>query len=345
MSSDSSPDIPASLRERLREEEADEQADLETVWALLGTVDPPGSSSPNLQDEWEALRARRPDLDADRPLNGRAPADRSAATRLSSRRPSPPPRTRGRWAGAVAVLLVLVAVGAWLWHQPVTLSAESGQQRTATLPDGSTVELNSGTTLSYRRGFRAWPLVAADRRTVQLTGEAFFRVQDGSRPFVVETAAARVTVEGTRFNVRSRPAVDSSSTVTLAEGRIEVSARTRPDRAVVLERNGQRTRVSGRGAPPSAPDSAPIDHVLAWRQDGFAASEEPLTQVLRELERRYDTSIRLHDSVQRTTAPVSLYYPEPAELADILRDLCTALDLNYRPTGRGYALFVPSSRR
>ena len=340
MSSDSFPDIPPRLQERLREEDADEQADLETVWDLLGDVDPEPASSPDLQDEWDALRARRPEVDADLPSNGRASGDRSSA-----RRPAPPPRTRRRWAWAVATLLTLAVAGAWLWRQPVTVSADPGQQRTVSLPDGSTVELNSGTTLTYRRGFQAWPFVDAGRRAVQLEGEAFFEVDARTRPFVVETAAARVTVEGTRFNVRSRPAVDSSSTVTLGNGRIEVAARNRPDRAVLLDQEGQRTRISGSGAAPSAPHSVPMDHVLAWRQDGFAASKEPLTRVIRELERRHDTSIRLHESVQRTNAPVSLYYPEPTEVSDILRDLCTALDLNYRPTSRGYELFAPSSRR
>jgi len=339
MSSDASPDIPPRLRDRLREEAPDERADLETVWGLLGDVDP-SPASPDRQDEWEALRARRPELEADLPANGQAPAERA-----SNRGPVSPSRTRRRWTWAVAALLALVVAGGWLWRRPVTVSADPGQQRTVSLPDGSTVELNSGTTLTYRRGFRAWPLVDADRRAVRLDGEAFFRVRDRSRPFVVETAAARVTVTGTRFNVRSRPTVDSATAVTLAHGRIEVSARARSDRAVVLAQKGQHTRVSGAGTTPSPPQSAIMERVLAWRQDGFAASEAPLTAVLHELEQRYDTAIRLHSSVQRTNAPVSLYYPEPAALPNLLRDLCTALDLNYRPTSRGYELFAPSSRR
>jgi ferric-dicitrate binding protein FerR (iron transport regulator) len=338
MTNDSSPDIPPRLRDRLREE--DDPAELEAVWALLGEAAPSSESAPDLQEEWDALRARRPAATGDLSPNGQASGDRASA-----RRPAPPPRTRRRWTGAVAALLALVLAGAWLWRQPVTVSADPGQQRSATLPDGSTVELNSGTTLSYRRGFQIWPLVDAGRRAVQLEGEAFFRVDDESRPFVVETAAARVTVEGTRFNVRSRPAVDSSTTVTLTDGQIEVAPRNRSEHAIVLDRKGQRTRVSGRRAAPSSPQPITVDHVLAWRRDGFAASEAPLTAVIHELEQRYDTPIRLHESVQRTNASVSLYYPEPVDLDDILRDLCTALDLNYRPTSRGYELLAPSSRR
>ena len=321
MSSDGSPDIPPPLRDRLREEATEDRAALEAVWRRLGAMDRLHDTSPDRQAEWEALQDRRPAIDPETETG------------------------RRRWAWAAAVALILVLAGGWLWRQPVTVTAPTGQQRTAALPDGSTVELNSGTTLSYRRGFRAWPFVDAERRTVQLDGEAFFRVEEASRPFVVETATARVTVEGTRFNVRARPGVDSTTEVTLTAGRVQVSARQAPGRAVVLDRQGHRTRVRTANAVPSPPESAQTDYVLAWRQDGFAVSERPLAGVLHELERRYGTTLRLHDSVRRTTAPVSLYYPTPTELTVILRDLCTALDLNYRPTNRGYEVFAAPDRR
>ena len=355
MSSDGSPDIPPPLRDRLREEAAEDRAALETVWQRLGAMDRlHDDTSPDRQAEWEALQDRRPAIDPNTEAAPRAPspngrrldADRAADRPRARRRPSRPDRAgRRRWAWAVAVALILVLAGGWLWRQPVTVTAPTGQQRTATLPDGSTVELNSGTTLSYRRGFQAWPLVDAERRTVRLEGEAFFRVDEASRPFVVETATAQVAVEGTRFNVRARPGADSTTEVTLTAGRVQVSARRAPDQAVVLNRQGLRTRVRATDAAPSPPEPAQTDYVLAWRQDGFAVSERPLTEVLHELERRYDTTLRLHDSVRRTTAPVSLYYPNPTGLTDILRDLCTALDLNFRPTNRGYEVFSAPDRR
>lgn len=354
MSSDGSPDIPPPLRDRLREEPAEDRAALETVWQRLGEMDRLHESSPDHEDEWEALQDRRPAIDPETEAAPRAPspdgrlpdADRASDRPRARRRPSPPDRhQRQRWGWAVAVALILVMAGGWLWRQPVTVTAPTGQQRTTTLPDGSTVELNSGTTLSYRRGFQAWPLVDAERRTVRLEGEAFFRVDEASRPFVVETTTAQVTVEGTRFNVRARSSADSTTEVTLAAGRVQVSGRRAPDRAVVLDRQGLRTQIRAADAAPSPPESAQTDYVLAWRQDGFAVSERPLAQVLQELERRYDTTLRLHDSVRRTTAPVSLYYPKPTGLTVILRDLCTALDLNYRPTNRGYEVFAAPDRR
>ncbi|MFB6249723.1 MAG: FecR family protein [Salinibacter sp.] len=355
MSSDGSSDIPSPLRDRLREEAPEERAALEAVWHRLGEMNRLHDTAPDRRAEWDALQDRRPAIDPETEAAARAPspngrppdADPAGNRPRARRRPSPPNRSgrRRRWAWALAVALVLVLAGGWLWRQPVTVRAPAGQQRTATLPDGSTVELNSGTTLSYRRGFQAWPFVDAERRTVRLDGEAFFRVDEASRPFVVKTATARVRVEGTRFHVRAWPSVDSTTKVTLTAGRVQVSARRAPDRAVVLDRQGLRTRVRTATSAPSSPKPVQTDHVLAWRQDGFAVSEQPLAQVLQELERRYDTTLRLHDSVRRTTAPVSLYYPNPTDLSVVLRDLCTALDLNYRPTNRGYELFSASDRQ
>ncbi len=212
-------------------------------------------------------------------------------------------------------------------------------QRSLSLETHSRIS-NSGTTLTHRRGFQSWPLVDAERRRVRLDGEAFFAVEDGSRPFVVETVTARVVVKGTRFNVRARPTVDSATAVTVADGRVQIQNRSHPDRTVVLDARGQTSRVPSERLAPTSPQTTEIGPVLAWRQNGFAVTEEPLKQVVYELEHRYDTTIRLHESVGDPHASLTLYYPNPKPVDTILRDLCTALDLNYRPRSRGYEIFA-----
>jgi ferric-dicitrate binding protein FerR (iron transport regulator) len=357
MSRDSDPSLPPALRAHLQDDEDAEEVDeLERVWDLLGRARPAPDAPPALDEAWAALRRRRPEIapDADAaagplPPNGQASSDTSSTSAPRARADRRPTRSRrsrrwGRWIGALAVVLMVAVGTAWIWRQPVTLTAAPGQQRTVTLPDGSTVELNSGSTLAYRRGFQAWPFVDANRRRVRLDGEAFFSVHDGSRPFVVATTNARVHVAGTRFNVQARTAVDSTTTVTLAEGRVEVRARRQSSRAAVLDERGETSHVRGAEARPTPPRSTELDPVLAWRQDGFGVLETPLTQVAHKLEQRYNQSIRLHESVTRTNAPLTLYYPTPTPLSTILRDLCTALDLNYRPTSDGYEIFAGPNR-
>jgi len=348
MSRDSDPSIPPALRDRLQDEDTEERADLKAVWRLLRDTDPAPDEAPDLDDEWAALRQRRPEVAPE------ADADPGTVSpNGQARRPSRPDRSRrsdrsrrwGRWVGALAVVVMMAVGAAWIWRQPVSMTAPPGQQRTVTLPDGSTANLNSGTTLSYRRSFQVWPFVDANRRRVRLEGEAFFSVNDGPRPFVVATATAQVRVTGTRFNVRARTAVDSSTAVTVTSGRVEVQPRRRPDRSVVLDGPGQTSRVSDERAAPTPPQSTRLDPVLAWRQNGFAVTETPLVAVIHELEQRYDTLIRLHTSVNRTNPPLTPYYPKPTSLTTLPRDLCTALDLNYRPTSRGYEIFAGPNHR
>jgi len=344
MSTDT-PHIPDDLEDRLQEEPAEARSELEAVWALLGPAEGAASEEANPDAAWSALVQHHPELAATPSDGSDAPQTDRPSTAPASRRrerSARRPQRRRQWrvAAGLALAALLLIGGLWLWRQPVTVTAPPGQQRTATLPNGSTVELNSGTTLAYRRGFQAWPLVDADRRNVRLDGEAFFEVADGARSFVVETADAQVTVAGTRFNVRAWSKGDATTEVTVVDGRVRVAPQKQPDRSVVLSEPGQVSRVSNSASAPTSPQSTSVEHVLAWRGDGFAARAQPLMAVIRDLERRYDATLRIHESVERTRTPISLYYPDRTDLETILHDLCTARDLNYRPTSRGFEIFA-----
>lgn len=346
MSSDT-PHMPSELWNRLREESAEDRSDLEAVWALLGTVDPPGEEEADPERAWADLVRRHPELDAT-PQDGRQTQEDRSGAREASRRRQRPARTSRRsrrrtWTWGLALALVALLGGVWLWQQPVTVTAPDGQQHSVTLPDGSTVELNSHTRLTYRRGFQSWPFVEADRRSVQLEGEAYFDVATGERVFTVVTSNARVTVEGTRFNVRARVEEDTITEVTMVHGRVQVAPRQHPDRSVALADSGHTSRVAGSESAPTTPRFVPLDRILAWRDDGFAVRAQPLSSVLRELERRYEATVQLHSSVDRSDDRISLYYPGPTDLETILHDLCTARDLKYRSTSRGFEVFAAPS--
>lgn len=92
----------------------------------------------------------------------------------------------------------------------------AGRKSQVFLPDGSVVWLNSQSRIEYNaRNTTA-------KRTVRLTGEAFFDVaKDKSRPFVVETSNCAVTALGTQFNVKAY-AGQKDHTVSLSEGKVMV---------------------------------------------------------------------------------------------------------------------------
>ncbi|MCK5137124.1 MAG: FecR family protein [Bacteroidales bacterium] len=92
-----------------------------------------------------------------------------------------------------------------------------GSRSNVTLPDGSSVWLNSGTKLIYNSSFNR-------RREVSLSGEAFFDVKKlNKRQFIVNTSDLRIKVHGTAFNIKSYPEEQIIET-TLVKGLIEIES-------------------------------------------------------------------------------------------------------------------------
>ena len=330
--------LPPDLRDALRRKSPAERRRLEQVWTLLGHAAPGVPEDvPDADAAWRELEDRL-DAASDEPPSRRA-ADRA-----------PRRRRRRRWhlPAAVAGLFAVLLLGAvWYWQQPVAVTAPPGDQLTVTLPDGSVAELNSGTSLRYRRGFERVPFVAASQRRVTLAGEAFFRVERRERPFVVETFNARVEVLGTQFNVKARAETfDRTTSVTLASGQVRVvgqgASATSPESAT-LSRAGQVARVTGLEDPRlSLSRTERIDRALAWRTDGFAAIEQPLASILAEVERRFNLAITVEADVDLRSA-MTVVYQRAVTAEQILHDVCLARGLQYRRTSRGFELFTAPS--
>ena len=72
-----------------------------------------------------------------------------------------------------------------------------GSRTSLTLAEGSTVWLNSNTTLKY-------PCIFSDERIVELNGEGFFDIaKDAGKPFIIHTDKYSLEVLGTSFNLES----------------------------------------------------------------------------------------------------------------------------------------------
>src|SRR6185437_16694465 len=87
-----------------------------------------------------------------------------------------------------------------------------GEHKVVTLADGSSIELNTSSTI----------LIHQDRRAITLVkGEAFFDVRhDADHPFTVDAASQRITDLGTKFVVRN---LSDRVEVALLEGRAHLA--------------------------------------------------------------------------------------------------------------------------
>ena len=324
------PTIPPALRDYLDQTQPQERTDLEQVWTLLEMVRPDDIAAPEETDTAWARLQQAPAAGT-QPVRRRAP-DRTPAV-LRTR-----PRTIVRaWTSAVA-LAVIAGLTGWLyWTTPVTHTAPIGSRLTAALPDGSTVELNAGSTLSHRRGYGALPFFQATQRSVTLNGEAFFDVVKTDASFSVETFNARIDVLGTTFNVETWRS-NGETRVTLASGRVQVTRAGASEASVVLEEPGQFVRVTTAMQPPTPPQTTRLEHTLAWRTGNFAVYNQPLPAIFERLERHFNVAITVRDEASMTDS-LTLFYSEPTNVETIVNDICTTQGLKYQATSRGFEVF------
>jgi transmembrane sensor len=251
---------------------------------------------------------------------------RMASTAPAERAPAALPWRR--LAGVSFAVAVTLAFVVMFFASPRTVRVPYGEMRSLQLPDGSQVELASGTSIRFAR------LTMGTERLVRLEGEAFFDVVSGPRPFVVETFNARVVVYGTRFNVRAWPDdLEAETVVALESGAVEVSplASDAPVRLAPGEMTsvGPDTVLSRRLLPSA------VERATAWRTGGIAFVDRPLRSAFDALERRYDVRIDLADG---ELARLRLTYlnPRPSSASDVLADMCHAHGLRYRRTANGF---------
>lgn len=98
-------------------------------------------------------------------------------------------------AASVLLSLLLLGLHPVLWADHAT---SAGERRSVSLPDGSTVHLNSQSALSL-------DYTETERGIELIEGEAEFEVSPDPRPFVVEAGPARIQALGTDFWSGSRP--------------------------------------------------------------------------------------------------------------------------------------------
>ncbi|WP_298708639.1 FecR family protein [Chitinophaga sp.] len=201
---------------------------------------------------------------------------------------------RARWMQVAAVFAGLLAAG-WYLLKPakmkpravemVDIAIPANKTGTITLPDGSKVIMNAGSTLRYAKDF------AGSDRAVALSGEAFFDVRpDAGKPFIIRSGGLSTRVLGTSFNISAYPGA-RKLTVTVLTGKVSVQD-TLSQRAVTLLPSQQAVFVPESAMLSSATVSHP-ENEIAWRQGRIIFDETPLPEVAEVLSRRYGVQIVL----------------------------------------------------
>lgn len=249
---------------------------------------------------------------------------------------------RRRLAWVASVLLCLAALLSWQHFFRGVYSTAIGEQRSLTLADGSTVDLNSRTRIRVSYTSR-------ERRIDLLEGQALFHVaKNESQPFVVRSADTLVRAVGTQFDVYRKK---MGTVVTVVEGRVAVVS-------LAAEGNGRGATVPAAGAadlrPAAAPSSEPrkaarflnagqqitvsvdaaipaqaaqlepsgLEAATAWTQRRLIFKATPLAEVIGEFNRYSERPIVISDP-EIAAIPISGSFSSssPADLMRFLREV------------------------
>lgn len=172
------------------------------------------------------------------------------------------------------------------------LEVPSGRQFHLRLADGTSVWLNSDSSLEYPASFDGH-----DTRTVKLSGEAFFDVARNERcPFIVELEnGEKIKVLGTSFNVNAYPDNENNVT-TLISGMISY---TQPDSGSdhILHPDQQISVDKTSGT--AAISKVETESAVSWKGHIISFEDEKLPVLARRLSRMYGIEIivgeHLHD--------------------------------------------------
>ncbi len=186
-----------------------------------------------------------------------------------------------------AVLMIGLVIGSLYYVSRFTpeiitqnISTPYGGKTQFILPDGSTVWLNSGSSFNYPSRFDG-------DRIVELSGEAYFKVEKQKEPFRVKTKYGEVEVLGTEFNVK---AYDNETFLTTLEkgsvvftNKFGKQAKLEPGMQVVFDSVDFRMR------------RVETKLYTSWKDGKLIFRDEPLKNIITQLERWYNVEIVLQD--------------------------------------------------
>ncbi|MBX9782785.1 MAG: FecR domain-containing protein [Chitinophagaceae bacterium] len=161
-----------------------------------------------------------------------------------------------------------------------SLTTPRGGQFKLTLPDGSVVWLNAGSSIKYPTAF------IDDERKVEISGEVYFEIaHDAAKPFKVSVKEMEVKVLGTRFNINAYNN-EASVKTTLLEGSISLAKAN----AVTTLNPGQQAQLEN-GGNIKVINNVDMDQVVAWKNGYFSFNRADLQMVMRQIARWYDVEI------------------------------------------------------
>lgn len=225
-----------------------------------------------------------------------------------------------RYASAVAIIVLIALSSLFIYNRyiPVSYQTDKKEKLTITLPDGSSVQLNCVSKLTFQKNFNK------KSRQVTLKGEAYFDVKKGDLPFIIKTDVAQVRVLGTSFNVRVR---DEQIEVAVNRGAVGILTAIEGKDSTIALKEGQLITCR-KGRYPSQPQLIQFDQYPGWIHGNLSFHQTALKLVCQEIERQFDVKIQLADQQLEDISISGLFAAD--DLNNLLSVICILIRKEFR---------------
>lgn len=203
----------------------------------------------------------------------------------------------------------------------IEVVSQIGSRTILQLSDGTEVHLNYGSKLKYPQTF------TGNTREVILEGEGYFDVaHNPEKPFVVNTGEVLVKALGTEFDVLAYSG-DNDIQTTLVEGKVvlEKISQEGQNEKIGSMVPGQHVKYNPRNGNISS-SKGNIEKYIAWKDDKMIFEDTPITEVARQLKRKYNVEIKVQDDIKNYDYTVT-FFDEP--LMQILDLMTIATPISY----------------
>lgn len=300
---------------------------LKKVWSLSVQIDLPETVDTDL--EWARLNEKLKIIENNTNVKS------SILKRFSPAQDFFIPKLKPILVSALA--LFIVAIGIYIFNKSEPkpelniVATTNNEQKSIQLPDGSTVHLNSSSSiefLSLNDGARK--LFNGEERKVALKGEAFFSVTKNNHPFIITTANAKITVLGTKFDVLSR---DKNTRVVVKEGKVKFSQKSN-SRGINLSKD--QLSIINKNSVPTKPKVVDSGYFLGWMNGNMVFYRTHLDEIAADLNRRFHVNISLsNESLKDFTLTGSF---KNSDADSTLSMICLALGLDYEKQNNRYII-------
>jgi transmembrane sensor len=216
------------------------------------------------------------------------------------------------------------------------IQTDRNQRVNLLLSDGT------GVSLSVESRLRIPDKFAADKREVNLVGEARFDVAHSPRrPFIIRSGEVTVEVLGTDFGVRAYENEDRIDVV-VKSGSVAVERFGDGDPERLILSPGQLVTVR-RSQPSMQTRWVNPDDYLSWMSGRMKFYETPFVEVIRQLERWYDIEVEVRHSAINDFSLTALL--DMRSMQNVLDVISKSLNLQYDVAGQVVILSLPDEIR